>query len=239
MLKKLYPIYKWLVYIPCLGLATFVNFLGVVVVAPFSPRKASRWFAGMWARTLLRMVPARLETIGGDALDQSRSYVIVANHQSLFDIPVLYGWLKLDLKWVMKKELRKVPLIGSGCAMMGHIFLDRSNRQAAIVQLKQVKKDLLPGTSILFFPEGSRSRDGHMKVFKSGAFLMAKDLDIPILPITVKNTDTILPPDGMKLSPGRAQMIIHPPIDVDQVRSSSPEQLRDVAWQIIAAPLED
>lgn len=170
MLKTFYPIYKWLIYIPGLGLVTFVNFLGVLVVAPFSPRRASRWFAGMWARTLLRMVPAKLETIGGDTLDQSCSYIIVANHRSLFDIPVLYGWLKLDLKWVMKKELRKVPLIGSGCALMGHIFLDRSNRQASIKQLEQVKEDLAPGTSILFFPEDSRSRDDKMKPFKSGAF---------------------------------------------------------------------
>lgn len=68
---------------------------------------------------------------------------------------------------------------------------------------------------------------------------MAKDLDLPLLPITVKNTDTILPPDGMNLRPGCAQMIIHPPIDVDQVRSASPDQLRDIARQIIAAPLED
>lgn len=239
MLKKYYPIYKWLIYIPGLGLVTFVNFLGVLVVAPFSPRKASRWFAGMWARTLLRMVPAKLEAIGGHSVDPARSYVIVANHQSLFDIPVLYGWLKLDLKWVMKKELRKVPLIGWGCALMGHIFLDRSNRQASILQLKQVKEELLPGTSILFFPEGSRSRDGKIKPFKAGAFIMAKDLELPVLPITVKNTDTILPPGGMNLSPGSAQMIIHPPIDVDQVRRASPDQLRDKARQIIAAPLED
>lgn len=236
---NLYPIYKWLVYIPGLGLLTFVNFLGVVVVSYVSKRLASRWFGGMWGKELMYLVPARLRRRGDDTLDTSRSYIVVANHLSLFDIPVLYGWLRLDLKWVMKKELRKVPLIGYGCYRMGHIFLDRSNRQRALEELHAVKQSLQPGTSILFFPEGTRSRDGIMQHFKSGAFVMAKDLDLPILPITLRDTDTILPPDGMRLSPGSADMIIHPPIEVDEVRSLSMDELRDKARKIIANGLED
>lgn len=238
MMMNLYPIYKWLVYIPCLGLVTLVNFLGVVLVAPFSPRLASRWFAGMWARGLIYLVPAKLKVYGEENLPLHPSYIVVANHLSLMDIPILYGWLDLDLKWVMKKELRKVPLIGGGCARLGHIFIDRSNRQVALQQLEEVKSDLEPGISILFFPEGSRSRDGNLQKFKNGAFLMAKDLDLPVLPITLTNADTILPPDGMNLRPGSAEMIIHPPIGVDEVRASSAEQLRERARAIIASRLD-
>lgn len=234
----LYPIYKWLIYIPGLGLITLLNFLGVVFVAPFSPRLASRWFAGMWARGLMYLVPAKLTVYGEENLPLHPSYIVVSNHLSLMDIPILYGWLDLDLKWVMKKELRKVPLIGGGCALLGHIFIDRSNRAEALRQLEDVKRELEPGISILFFPEGSRSRDGTLKRFKNGAFLMAKDLDLPILPITLTNADTILPPDGMDLRPGSAQMIIHPPIGVEQVRDSSSEQLRDRARAIIASRLD-
>lgn len=235
---KLYQIYKWCIYIPMLLLSTVVNFIGVVITAVFSPRLASRWFASFWARSLLRMVPAGLNVIEDHPLDRAQSYIVVANHLSLFDIPVLYGWLNLDLKWVMKKELRKVPLIGYGCEKMGHIFLDRSNRQSALKQLQELKDSLQPGTSILFFPEGTRSRDGVMRPFKVGAFLMAKDLDLPVLPVTVRDTDTILPPDGMDLRPSRAQMIIHSPISVDEVRASTPEALRDKARASIAAALE-
>jgi 1-acyl-sn-glycerol-3-phosphate acyltransferase len=235
---RLYTIYKYGFYIPWLLLWTLVNFLGVVVVAPFSQQRASRWFGGMWGRGLLRAVPARLRIIGKRDFDRRQPYIVVANHLSLMDIPILYGWLDLDLKWVMKQELRKVPMIGAGCALLGHIFLDRGDHQAAVEQLQQVKDRLLPGTSILFFPEGTRSRSGELQAFKLGAFRMARDIDLPILPITLKGADRILPPDNIQLRPGTATMIIHPPIPVEEVRANEPEALRDRALAIIAAGLE-
>ena len=231
----MYQIYKYLIYIPWLLLWTAVNFMGVVLVAPFSQRKASRWFGGMWGRGLLRGVPATLQIMGLGELDQRGSYILVANHLSLIDIPILYGWIPLDLKWVMKKELRRVPFIGPACALMGHIFLDRSDHQDALHTLAEVKSRLLPGTSVLFFPEGTRSRDGQLQAFKKGAFVMARDLDLPILPVTINNADAILTPDGMDLHPGRAQMIIHRPIGVEEVRASSADELRARARAIIAA----
>ena len=231
----MYQFYKYLIYVPWLLLWTAVNFTGVVLVAPFSQRKASRWFGGLWGRGLLRGVPASLQITGLEELDRQGSYILVANHLSLIDIPILYGWMPLDLKWVMKKELRKVPFIGPGCALMGHIFLDRANRELALQTLAEVKSKLQPGTSVLFFPEGTRSRDGQLKAFKKGAFVMARDMDLPILPITINNADAILTPDGMDLHPGRAQMIIHPPIGVEEVRTASAGELRDRAREIIAA----
>lgn len=234
----MYQIYKYLVYIPWLLLWTALNFTGVVLVAPFSKRNASRWFGGMWGRGLYRVVPARLQITGLDALDRQQSYILVANHLSLIDIPILYGWIPLDLKWVMKKELRRVPFIGPGCAMMGHIFLDRANREAALRTLGEVRSTLQPGTSVLFFPEGTRSRDGRLQAFKKGAFQMARDLDLPILPVTIKGADAILTPDGMDLHPGTAQMIIHPAITVEQVRGCQVSELRDMARDIIAAGLD-
>ena len=237
MRAGLYQIYKYLVYVPWLLLWTFVNFVGVIVVAPFSQQKASRWFGGAWGRGLLRGVPASLRILGEDNLDPSQSYIVVANHLSLIDIPILYGWLKLDLKWVMKKEVRKVPMIGGGCALLGHIFLDRSDRQAAIRELQLVKKRMRPGTSVLFFPEGTRSRDGQLHDFKKGAFRMAQDLDIPVLPITIRGANAILTPDGMDLHPGRAEMVIHPAIPVEEVRAATAETLRDQARSRIASAL--
>ena len=233
----LYPIYKYLVYIPWLLLWTLVNFLGVLLVAPFSQQKASRWFGRAWGRGLLLMIPARLRVLDAQHLHRHESYIVVANHLSLVDIPILYGWLDLDLKWVMKKELRKVPMIGSGCALMGHIFIERSDRQAAIRELRRVRQSFLPGTSIMIFPEGTRSRDGTLHNFKMGAFHMAKDLELPILPVTIRGTALILTPDGMNLNPGPAEMIIHPAIGVAEVNSSSAEQLRDHAQALIRREL--
>ncbi len=231
----LYKFYRYLVYIPWLVLWTAFSFFGVVLIAPFSRRYASRWCGRMWGRGLMYLVPSRIRVIGETRLDQSQPYIVVSNHLSLMDIPILYGWLKLDLKWVLKKELRKVPFIGGGCALLGHIFLDRSDREASIRQLKQVRGELQPGTSILFFAEGTRSRDGTLQGFKKGAFQMAKDLDIAVLPITIRGSDTILPPDGMRLRPGSARMIIHPPIAADLVAGMSCEELRDTTRKIIAS----
>jgi 1-acyl-sn-glycerol-3-phosphate acyltransferase len=237
MRTALYQIYKYLVYMPWLLLWTLVNFIGVVIVAPFSEQRASRWFGGAWGRGLLRGVPASLHIIGEHNLNTAQSYIVVANHLSLIDIPILYGWLRLDLKWVMKKELRKVPMIGGGCALLGHIFLDRGNHEEAIRELQRFKARMRPGTSILFFPEGTRSRDGELSAFKMGAFRMAQDIDIPILPISLRGTDAVLPPDGMDLQPGSTEMIIHPAIPVEEVRTASAETLRDRARAQIASAL--
>ena len=229
-----YVVYRFLVYIPWLVLWTAFSFFGVVLIAPFSRRYASRWCGRLWGRGLLYLVPSKVQLVGADGLDQSQSYIVVSNHLSLMDIPILYGWLKLDFKWVLKKELRKVPFIGGGCALLGHIFLDRSDREASIRQLKQVRSELQPGTSILFFAEGTRSRDGSLQGFKKGAFQMAKYMEIAILPITIVGSDDILPPDGMGLRPGSARVIIHPPITAETVVALSCEELRDTTWQIIA-----
>lgn len=233
----LFQFYKFIIYGPLLVLVTGFCGLLVLVVALVSPLHASRWVARIWARILYKSTLSSLDIEGLETLDTRRSYVVVSNHLSQFDIPVLYGWLPLDLKWVMKKELRQVPVIGVACAAMGHIFLDRRNSEESFRVLQEVKSNLNSDISILFFPEGTRSRNGEMQPFKIGAFMMAKDLDIAVLPITVQDTNTILPPDGIDLRPGHARMIIHPPIEVDVVRALSAGELRDRARAVIAAPL--
>ena len=124
-----------------------------------------------------------------------------------------------------------MPFIGGGCALLGHIFLDRTDREACIRQLKKVRQELQPGTSILFFAEGTRSRDGQLQGFKKGAFQMAKDLNVAIFPVTVKGSD------GMGLRPGRAQMIIHPPVAAETVAEMGCDDLLGTAREIIEAPL--
>lgn len=208
------------------------------MVVPFSARLASRWFGGLWGRGLLYGVPARLIVSGREHVSPKKPYVVVVNHLSLMDIPILYGWLPLDFIWIMKKEVRKIPVIGIGTALLGHVFLDRCNHEAALRELEKLREHLPQGTSILFFPEGTRSRDGQLQEFKMGAFKIADDLQLPVLPITLLGTDQLLTPDGMDLHPGTAQMIIHPPIEIDDVRTLSVEELRDRSRAMIANALD-
>lgn len=212
ILYLMYLPYKWLVFGPLMVLSTVFFATSAVVLAFVSPRFASRLCGPAWARFNSLVTPMLVKVEGRERADPEQSYVIVANHQSQYDIFVLYGWLGIEFKWVMKQELRKVPMIGVGCERIGHIFIDRSNRQAAIASINEAKQRIVDGVSVLFFPEGTRSRDGRLLPFKRGAFRMALDLDLPILPVSVVGTRDVLPAGSTRLFPGRARLVFHDPI---------------------------
>ena len=234
----LYQPYKFLVVVPALGLATAVCATSAVVASFFvSSRTASRLAAVPWARAIAWITPMRVQVEGREHLDPKQSYVLVSNHQSQYDIFTLYGWLGVDFKWVMKKELRTVPGIGVACDRLGHIFIDRSNHAAAIATLETAKTRIVDGTSVIFFPEGTRSRDGRLKRFKKGAFRMAVDLGLPILPLTVTGTRNVLPAGTSDLLPGSARLIIHPPISVIGCDSNDCFRLMEETREVIASGL--
>ncbi|MBU2512535.1 1-acyl-sn-glycerol-3-phosphate acyltransferase [bacterium] len=229
MLRILYQPYKFIVFIPALGILTFTLGISAVALAFLVGEKTGSLCGVIWARLLAWITPMQLTVNGKENIDKHQSYVVVSNHQSQYDIFALYGWLGVDFKWVMKMELRKVPILGLACEKLGHIYIDRSNTQAALDSINMAKQKIIGGTSVLFFPEGSRSRDGKLRNFKKGAFKMAFDLDIPILPVTIKNTRNILPSDTMDLFPGRASMTIHKPISIKGFNDSSlPELMQKV-----------
>ena len=214
----LYQPYKYLVFAPVVGLVTAsLSVLALLLSLVTTPRNASRLCAVPWARILATMTPMRVTVEGRENIDPRQSYVVVSNHQSQFDILVLYGWLGIDFKWVMKQELRGVPGIGVACERLGHIYIDRSNHAAALAALDAAKKKIVNGTSVMFFPEGTRSRSGRLRAFKKGAFRMALDLGLPVLPLTVTGTRDVLPAGTSDLMPGSARLIIHPPVPVDDV----------------------
>jgi 1-acyl-sn-glycerol-3-phosphate acyltransferase len=237
VLRKLYKIYAWLVFAPLFGISTlFFGSAAVVLLFFLKPRQVSTLCGKSWARVNSFFTPMRVTVAGREHVDPHQSYVIVSNHQSQFDIFVLYGWLDIDFKWVMKQELRKVPFIGIACERLGHIYVDRSNREAALASINAAKQRIVDGTSVLFFPEGTRSREKHMRPFKKGAFRMALDLQLPILPITIQGTRDILPSDTLDLYPGRAKMTIHPPIPIDDYDNARLNELIARTRHVIEAP---
>ena len=234
-LRILYQPYKWLIFAPLLVCTTFLfgalAFLGAALTGP----RFGSIFGVIWARVNSIVTPMVVETRGKLNIDKTQSYVIVSNHQSQYDIFVLYGWLGIDFKWVMKMELRKVPALGIACEKIGHIFIDRSNTEAALRSLDEAKSKIVNGTSVIFFPEGTRSLDGNLGNFKKGAFKMALDLGIPILPVTISGTRAILPTKSFDLFPGRATMTIHPPVDIKGYDSGNVKALIDKTRDIIAS----
>ena len=234
----LYQPYKYLVFVPAVGLVTASQATAALVLSFMtSPRTASRLSAVPWARILAFMAPMRVVVEGRENIDPQQSYVLVSNHQSQFDIFMLYGWLGVDFKWVMKQELRSVLGIGMACDRLGHIFIDRSNHAAAMATLEEAKKKIVNGTSVMFFPEGTRSRDGKLMRFKKGAFRMAVDLGLPILPLTVTGTRNVLPAGTSDLMPGSARLIIHPPIPVEGLTATDYSHLSNQVREVIASAL--
>lgn len=233
----LYPLWQWLFYIPIVVLATLVGALLAVPLALISPRLANLYVAVPWCHVLTWCVPVRVVVEGMENVDPNRSFVVVANHQSQFDIPVIYGFCGLDLRWVMKAELRKVPFVAAGCRAIGHIFVDRSNPEQARAAINQAVGRLRSGTGLLFFAEGTRSRSGRLLNFKKGAFRVALDQKMPVLPMTVVGTRDVMPADSIRIRPGTVRLRIHPPIETADMGLADLGRLRDRVRETIASGL--
>lgn len=233
-----YQPYKWLLLVPLLITTTLIlGFFAIIVSLLFTPRRGGI-FGVIWAKINSFFTPMTVNVIGAENMDSGTSYVITANHQSLYDIYVLYGWLGVDFKWVMKKELEKVPVLGFACKALGHIFIDRSDTKSAVETINAAKTKIVDGTSVLFFPEGTRSVDGKIKPFKKGAFKFAIDCGIPVLPVTINGTRKILPKGSLNLMPGGVTMIIHKPIPVTGYNEKNMNRLMDKTRVIINASLD-
>jgi 1-acyl-sn-glycerol-3-phosphate acyltransferase len=238
--RLLYWPYKWLIFAPLLGLSTclFVG-MGIVMLPFVGDLVVNRTVLVWWAKFNCLMIPMRTKVVGRENVEKGRSYVVVSNHQSLIDSILLVSQLKMDLKWVMKDELRKVPVFGYAAQKGGQILIDRSNPRLAYESLQGAREKIAGGTSIMVLPEGTRSRTGELGEFKKGAFWLAQNLGIPVLPVSIIGTRKILPPDTLDLFPGRAVLKIHPPVEVQEYDEASMDRMISDVRQIIQRGLDD
>jgi 1-acyl-sn-glycerol-3-phosphate acyltransferase len=212
-LKYLYQVYVWLILLPLALLLTLLaGWLAMLGAAIWSPEAASRNVATRWGRAVCRLTPVRVEVEGAENADPAQSYVVVCNHQSLYDIFLVYGWLQLDLKWVMKAELRKMPGVGIGCHSLGHIFVERGNHEQTRQAVDEALGRVGNGVGILFFAEGTRSMDGKLLPFKKGAFRFATSQRLPVLPVSLVGTRDVMQAKSLLIFPGTIRMVVHPPI---------------------------
>jgi 1-acyl-sn-glycerol-3-phosphate acyltransferase len=167
--------------------------LGSIRLFDFEPRhlRTGRWFRRL-GRVLAKINPWRIHISGSENLHANQAYVVVSNHQSLGDIPLI-SHLKLDTKWLAKAELFRVPFIGWMLRMAGDVPIDRSDRRKGAQALLRCARYLREGCSVVFFPEGTRSRDGQVMPFNEGPFQLAVREHIPILPLVVEGSGAALP----------------------------------------------
>lgn len=209
----IYRIYQFLIALPILLVATFLTAFSVTL---FSVIGLGRWAGNTlpcyWARLFCLLTWVKVTVVGRDNIDKGTSYVFVCNHQGAYDIFSVYGYLGHPFRWMMKASLGKIPLVGYSCKISGHIMVDNSTPSATRHTMAVAERQLSKGMSIVVFPEGARTPDGFMHRFKRGAFLLAEEFGLPVVPITIDGSFDVMP--RFKFLPvyGHIKLTIHEPI---------------------------
>lgn len=185
-MKYLYYLYQLFVAVPLLLVATILTALFTSIGSIFGSAHFWGYYpAKVWGFLFIRILLLPVRVRGHEHLDTRASYVFVANHQGAFDIFLVLGFLGRNFKWMLKKSLRKVPLIGRACYDAGYIFVDKSGPKKIKETIDRARSILQGGTSLVVFPEGSRTYDGQMIPFKKGAFQLADQLQLAVVPVTI------------------------------------------------------
>lgn len=229
-----YLLYLYLIVLPILVVITILVAMATTILSPLLPNSQISYYpARWWGRVVCYLCLVKVDVHGLDRLNAQQSYVIACNHQSVFDIFAVYGWLPMIFKWVMKAELRKIPFVGKACEAAGHIFINRTNPVAAKHSLEKAEEQLVKGVSVVIFPEGTRTKTGKMGPFKKGAFRLATDIRLPIVPVTFKGSFERMCKNSFIVRPGTIQLIIHEPIPVEQFLPDNTPELMKKTWDVI------
>lgn len=201
---------------------------GVVVSWLGKPDLEGHYSRDVWSTRLLEIAGARLHVEGQDGIDWSQPHVVVSNHQSGLDIPVVFCAIPAGVAFVSKAEVRKVPILGSYMESVGMVFLDRGHGDAAMRALHEAAGRVRSGRSqIVVFAEGKRSADGYVRLFKNGAFVLAKEAGVSIVPMALEGAEEVLGPRPFDTVPGDVHARFGAPIPVADVEALSVEALRD------------
>lgn len=192
----------------------------------------------LWGgRQWLRLSGVRVRVRGLERLDPKQSYVFVANHRSFLDTATFFAYLGRRIGLVAKKELLKVPILGYGMGYVNILAIDRSNRARAVETMRAATDRLRRGVSFGVFAEGTRARPGQLLPFKKGAFYMAVEAGVPVVPVAIKNTDVLMGKGTGTARPGTVEMVVLPPVETKGL--STDDDVRRLAEQTNALVAEE
>ena len=215
-----------LYYLVCLVIALVLyvaSFIALVVCYPFDKKRCVVHTLSKWITDVVFGLPIRMkrEVIGAENIDPKQAYVIVLNHNSMIDIMSIYN-LPLVFKWVSKKEVYRIPIVGRLLFAHGDIVINRASAKEAMLLVHDRGKEWLQkGASVSIFPEGTRSKDGEIHNFKAGAFILAKDAGVPILPIVLDGTNTMVRKGWLMNWRNKITIRVLPPISAAEVEERS------------------
>lgn len=238
MKRILIFLYQWIILIPIFVVLTIITTSVMIIFSSIFGNKFWGYYPPKWwARITCWLSLCRVNSSGHENLDKNTSYVFIANHQGAFDIFLIYGFLNQNIKWVQKASLRKVPFAGKASEIAGHVFVDNTSIASRRDTIIKAKKEIVGGVSMMMFPEGSRSKDGKMQPFRRGAYRVAMDMGLPIVPITINGPFDVLRVKSMKLNPGKLELIIHKPIPTANLEQKDLRALMNQTKEIIHSGL--
>lgn len=194
--------------------------------------------ARVWARSILIVSGIKVAVHGLAHLVADRPVIYMVNHQSNFDIPVLLGRLPVQFRWLAKAELFRIPILGWGMRGSGYISIDRSNRKSAVRSLVKAAETIRNGTSVLIFPEGTRSRDGRLQPFKKGGFMLTVDAGVTVIPMVICGTWPIMPKDRLMIRPRPVTLTILPPVDTSGFNRKTKDDLMETIHRQMSAAID-
>lgn len=225
-----------------MGTATAV-YGGIAIGAALLRREGDIyfWCTQQWGRTILRASRAPVVTRGMDRVDWSMPHVLVSNHISGYDIFALAAVLPVPFYFVGKKELNRIPLFGTAWRAAGHVSIDRSNRATAVAGLKRAAERIRRERGVvIIFPEGTRSRTGALQPFKKGAFLMAADSSIPIVPAMIRGSEGIFQRERMRVKPRTIEIRFGEPVETSGYSEDRADELLEaVRERMVRLAAED
>lgn len=238
-MKILYRIYQICIALPILLALTVLTALTTMIGSLFNAHFWGYYPGKIWSQLFCYVLLIPVSVKGRKNLDKKTSYVFVANHQGSFDIFLIYGFLGRNFKWMMKKSLRKMPFVGKACESARHIFVDRTSPRKILETINQARETLTEGTSLVVFPEGARTFTGHMGYFKKGAFQLADELQLPVVPLTIDGSFDIRPRTGGWIKWHPMTLTIHRPIPPKGQGTRNIKETMNEAYEVIQSALPD
>ena len=240
MIKILYFLYQLFIAMPLLLVLTIINCTSIIIGCALGDASFwSYWPSRIWSKLFCYLLLLPVKVNRNPNVKEDTSYVFVANHQGAFDIFLIYGFLNHDFKWLMKVGLRKMPLIGKAAESAGHIFVDKSGPRKILATIMHARKVLTGGMSLVIFAEGSRSFTGHMGEFKRGAFQLADQLQLPIVPITLNGPFDVLARTDKWPKWHPLTMTIHDPIYPECKGEENVNRMMEESYQAIMKGLPE
>ena len=227
-----------LVTIPPLTVVVCLGALADITWFRKSTARAQQ-FPRAWGRILCRIAGIRVRVEGRENIDPSQTYIFVGNHASQTDIWTFQGYIPHDFRWIAKKELFAIPIFGAAMRAVGFISIDRSRGRQAVKSLNDAAARIAEGTSVLIFPEGTRSPDGHLQPFKTGAIMLAIKAAVPVVPVGFNGTRQALPKGSLLARGGDVVLRIGNPLSTKDFKAKDKQELALVLQQQVAFLLDE